>query len=237
MVTRSSHLVAAFAAVSAAAVFASFCPTAHATVTGLTGAAFSFDAGSTTTPAGFSGTGALGEAIVPLTNGNGTPPTTAYTLGDGISLLISDASGFNGTGTNATAAAGTIYENYAFSPGTATLTFEGLTPNTNYEVAGYDFQNDTFSIGSSSASTNGPGGGFGTTGYTAYTLGTNYVTLMGTSDASGNLAVSVGVGTGQSDLRVSGIGIASVTTPEPAAAVLLAVGTVGALALMRRRHA
>jgi hypothetical protein len=196
-------------------------------VTGLTGAAFSFDAGSS----GFSGTGALGETFVPLNNGNGTPYNETFALGGGISLNISAPSGgFNGT-SGPTAASGTLWENYAFGTGTPTLTFEGLTAGDTYEIAGYALTSDAFTVGSSTSTVPGVSSG----SYT-YVLGTTYTTLTGTADSSGDLAVGLAPGTTHTNFRVAGIGIASVTTPEPASLGLLAVGALGFLLLRKRNR-
>ncbi len=223
-------LVAAIAAVAGANSGA-----AQATVTPITGAAFSFGAGP---GVGFSGTGALGETEVPLAIGNGSFTNVSETLADGVTLVINSPE-FNGTSPSnpaiVSATNGTIYENYVFgSESPNTLTFTGLTAGASYEVAAYAESADTFTLGSTSVTASGAYSGGGT--YTPYTLGVNYATLMGTADSSGDLTISVAPGTGHTNFRMAGVGIASVTTPEPASAATLLGGAAVLLLLARRKR-
>ena len=224
-------LVTAIAAVAGANTGA-----AQATVvTPITGAAFSFAAGP---GVGFSGTGALGETEVPLAIGNGSFTNVSETLADGVTLVINSPE-FNGTSPSnpaiVSATNGTIYENYVFGSGSPnTLTFTGLTAGASYEVAAYAESADTFTLGSTSVTASGAYSNGGT--YTPYTLGVNYATLMGTADSSGDLTISVAPGTGHTNFRIAGVGIASVTTPEPASAATLLGGTAALLLIARRKR-
>lgn len=226
---RRSHKSAGLIAAAAiAAVVGAGAGAAHATP--LTGAQFNF--GKNT--GNFSGTGALGETIVPLAVGNGNFSNVSFALGGGISLVINSPA-FNGTGAG-TAAAGTIFANYAFgtlSPNT--LTFEGLTAGDTYEVAGYAQTPDTFTVGTNSVTATGaytPGSPF----VGAYTLGVNYATLNGTADSSGDLVLSVAPATGHTNFRIAGVGIAAVSTPEPASITMMLGGAAGLMLLARRKR-
>lgn len=190
----------------------------------LTGAQLNFESSIS----GYSGTGAFGETMVPLSIYNGIPnPATVYPLGDGVGLSLTAPGALNGTDDGSFL--GTLYGGYAFDPTSGdvvTLTFSGLTAGVTYDIAGYAGEGSpvTFAAATSGALTGV------NSNPSVLVLGSNYATLTGVANSSGDLAVTATPVEGNI-LRFSGIGIESV--PEPSTFLLFS--SIGACLLACNR--
>ena len=203
-------------------LLACFCDASAQVLTG-------FQLNFNTSDSSYSGEGALGETIVPLSIGNGVPnPLTQYSLGDGVSMSFTTGGGpVNGTSDNSFA--DSIYWGYAFDTeanDVITFTLSGLTAGDTYTLAGYAGEGSAVTFAASTSGT--------LTGENAnpsdYVLGENYTTFIGEANSLGDLTVTAAPTEGNID-RLSGIGIESV--PEPSAFSLLAAGGVALLILGR----